>query len=142
MVSFIAIHFAYSKVKSKFLRNESMSKQNNFEMKLQEKAENLKFNFLWNLLHNNSNPYVVNSNSKKKKKKKKKKKEKAWFSLNVLQMFLLLCLKVILSLIAKRGFILIKNNFNFSPIPLVLKNILFAKFDEKNIQQSFLVQKL
>ena len=73
MVSFIAIHFAYSKVKSKFLRNESMSKQNNFEMKLQEKAENLKFNFLWNLLHNNSNPYVVNSNSKKKKKKKKKK---------------------------------------------------------------------
>ena len=142
MVSFIAIHFAYSKVKSKFLRNESMSKQNNFEMKLQEKAENLKFNFLWNLLHNNSNPYVVNSNSKKKKKKKKKK-EKAWFSLNVLQMFLLLCLKVILSLIAKREFILIKNNFlNFSPIPLVLKNILFAKFDEKNIQQSFLVQKL
>ena len=138
MVSFIAIHFAYSKVKSKFLRNESMSKQNNFEMKLQEKAENLKFNFLWNLLHNNSNPYVVNSNSKKKKKKKK-----AWFSLNVLQMFLLLCLKVILSLIAKREFILIKNNFlNFSPIPLVLKNILFAKFDEKNIQQSFLVQKL
>lgn len=138
MVSFIAIHFAYSKVKSKFLRNESMSKQNNFEMKLQEKAENLKFNFLWNLLHNNSNPYVVNSNSKKKKKK-----EKAWFSLNVLQMFLLLCLKVILSLIAKREFILIKNNFlNFSPIPLVLKNILFAKFDEKNIQQSFLVQKL
>ena len=137
MVSFIAIHFAYSKVKSKFLRNESMSKQNNFEMKLQEKAENLKFNFLWNLLHNNSNPYVVNSNSKKKKK------EKAWFSLNVLQMFLLLCLKVILSLIAKREFILIKNNFlNFSPIPLVLKNILFAKFDEKNIQQSFLVQKL
>ena len=139
MVSFIAIHFAYSKVKSKFLRNESMSKQNNFEMKLQEKAENLKFNFLWNLLHNNSNPYVVNS----KKKKKKKKKKKAWFSLNVLQMFLLLCLKVILSLIAKREFILIKNNFlNFSPIPLVLKNILFAKFDEKNIQQSFLVQKL
>lgn len=135
MVSFIAIHFAYSKVKSKFLRNESMSKQNNFEMKLQEKAENLKFNFLWNLLHNNSNPYVVNS--------KKKKKKKAWFSLNVLQMFLLLCLKVILSLIAKREFILIKNNFlNFSPIPLVLKNILFAKFDEKNIQQSFLVQKL
>ena len=57
-------------------------------------------------------------------------------------MILLLCLKVILSLIAKRGFILIKNNFNFSPIPLVLKNILFAKFDEKNIQQSFLVQKL
>ena len=138
MVSFIAIHFAYSKVKSKFLRNESMSKQNNFEMKLQEKAENLKFNFLWNLLHNNSNPYVVNS----KKKKKKKKKKKAWLSLKVLQMFLLLCLKVILSLIAKRGFILIKNNFNFSPIPLVLKNILFAKFDEKNIQQSFLVQKL
>ena len=137
MVSFIAIHFAYSKVKSKFLRNESMSKQNNFEMKLQEKAESLKFNFLWNLLHNNSNPYVFNSNSKKKKK------EKAWFSLNVLQMFLLLCLKVILSLIAKREFILIKNNFlNFSPIPLVLKNILFAKFDEKNIQQSFLVQKL
>ena len=58
-------------------------------------------------------------------------------------MFLLLCLKVILSLIAKREFILIKNNFlNFSPVPLVLKNILFAKFDEKNIQQSFLVQKL
>ena len=70
MVSFIAIHFAYSKVKSKFLRNESMSKQNNFEMKLQEKAENLKFNFLWNLLHNNSNPYVVNSKKKKKKKKR------------------------------------------------------------------------
>ena len=94
---------------------------------------------MWNLLHNNSNPYVVNSNSKKKKKKK----EKAWCALNVLQMFLLLCLKVILSLIAKREFILIKNNFlNFSPIPLVLKNILFAKFDEKNIQQSFLVQKL
>ena len=76
MVSFIAIHFAYSKVKSKFLRNESMSKQNNFEMKLQEKAENLKFNFLWNLLHNNSNPYVVNSKKKKKKKKKEKKKKK------------------------------------------------------------------
>ena len=58
-------------------------------------------------------------------------------------MFLLLCLKIIVRLIAKREFILIKNDFlNFSPIPLVSKNILFAKFDEKSIQQSFLVQKL